>query len=513
MDGFLWLLALLAVAVAGYWLFGRKRPTVSASPAPAIRPSQQSSARSSTSQRVYVSEGGGLTITATFSGPFGHEPPEPTQAEVDELLLEYAFLADMKPKAVKKADLWWVSTTHERRVKDGAATVSKWLAPFVSEAILSLPELKPAIEAGAGYGGPYEAQKALRAAIRAKRKAKAAYDEELRALYGVGIAGEVARNLFNRIESSIAGWPAELLAQSDVEALHLDYTAIGYQQVSSFGKTDVKWFVQAWGEPSQHQAVGSFASALKKAAMARGAWAKFSDTKKYRESLTFEEWLAEAARHALKWSKPAEPTKLSEEELAELRELEEREEASRQQAWTALEGDHVIVDLETTGLDPTDDEIIEIGAIRLRGTAIEEFSVLVKPRGGVSPFITRLTGITPELLSREGSGLEEAMRRFERFADGLPLFAHNAAFDQSFLTAAARATGVPIRGPFHDTLSLCQEAWPNLRNHKLSSVAKHVGAPTPDHRALGDARATLAVTKALRQQRKPSGPLAHREMS
>lgn len=167
----------------------------------------------------------------------------------------------------------------------------------------------------------------------------------------------------------------------------------------------------------------------------------------------------------------------------------------------ATRGSWVIVDLETTGLG-AGAEITEIGAVRVRdGQLDDEFDTLVRPSRLIPPFITSLTGITPEMV-RDAEPIAPALERFISWAgfegDNPPVFvAHKAAFDVGFLRRAARVSSRPWP-PMRvvDTLALARLALPHplVRNHKLATVAAYFGiATTPRHRALRDARTTATV--------------------
>ena len=167
----------------------------------------------------------------------------------------------------------------------------------------------------------------------------------------------------------------------------------------------------------------------------------------------------------------------------------------------ASSGHWVVVDLETTGLG-AGAEITEIGAVRVRnGAVVDEFSSLVKPSQPIPPFITSLTGITPAMVA-EADPIASVLERFMEWSgigaeDSPVLVAHNASFDVGFLRRAALACARPWpRVRVVDTLALARLALPRplVRNHKLGTVASYFGTVTvPEHRALGDARATAEI--------------------
>jgi DNA polymerase-3 subunit epsilon len=159
-----------------------------------------------------------------------------------------------------------------------------------------------------------------------------------------------------------------------------------------------------------------------------------------------------------------------------------------------------ILDLETTGATAADCEITEIGAVRYLGGELEgTFQTLVDPGVAIPPFITVLTGIT-EAMVIEAPTIDRALPAFLEFIGDAVIVGHNVRFDLSFLEAAAGRLGyesLPNRSV--DTLGLARRLIrEEVRNLKLSSLAKHFRSPAPPtHRALDDARATAHVFFAL----------------
>lgn len=145
--------------------------------------------------------------------------------------------------------------------------------------------------------------------------------------------------------------------------------------------------------------------------------------------------------------------------------------------------------------------MIEFAALRVTsdGGVTDEFSALIRPSIRLPDAITELTGITRDAVDREGRPPADAMKAFVKFVGTDPVFFHNAAFDQGFIKRAASQAKVKFADPVHDTLPLARQAWPSLSNYKLTALAQHVGTTVPTHRALDDAKATLAVLLAARQ--------------
>jgi DNA polymerase III epsilon subunit family exonuclease len=160
----------------------------------------------------------------------------------------------------------------------------------------------------------------------------------------------------------------------------------------------------------------------------------------------------------------------------------------------------VVFDLETTGLSASRDRMCEIGAVRVKGLAIEEtFETLVRPGVALPPTIARLTGLREAEL-RQAPRPELALRRFLAFAGDAPLAAHNARFDVGFLDRAVeRLTGRRVAAPVVDTVWLARRLL-HRRSERfsLAQLAHFFGTSCePCHRALPDALATGEILIAL----------------
>lgn len=149
----------------------------------------------------------------------------------------------------------------------------------------------------------------------------------------------------------------------------------------------------------------------------------------------------------------------------------------------------IVFDTETTGLAPASERITEIGAVKLRGLEIvEEFHTFVNPEKSIPDNIVHLTGITDEMV-KDAPYEAEAFRSFAEFCGKAPLIAHNAPFDTGFLRVGFARAGLEYDYAAIDTVKICRAAAPNLKSHKLDSMAKHYGlGGFNHHRATDDAR-------------------------
>nr|MDT0664960.1 exonuclease domain-containing protein [Micromonospora sp. DSM 115978] len=118
----------------------------------------------------------------------------------------------------------------------------------------------------------------------------------------------------------------------------------------------------------------------------------------------------------------------------------------------------VVVDLETTGVSPSEDAITEIGAVKVRGgEVVAEMATLVNPGRSIPPMITVLTGLTDRMVAA-APPVEQVVPTILEFSKGAVLVAHNAGFDLGFLRAAAERAGYPVPKWEHlDTVRLARQ--------------------------------------------------------
>ena len=172
-----------------------------------------------------------------------------------------------------------------------------------------------------------------------------------------------------------------------------------------------------------------------------------------------------------------------------------------------VDGEYIVFDLETTGLSAATDRITEIGAVRVRGMEVlDSFDTFVNPGTAIPPDITRLTGITDDMV-KDAPEEREALEAFFRFCGECAiLVAHNASFDMGFLRAAMKRCGQKKKLSQIDTLIMARALYPELKKHKLDVVAAHVGVTQKNHhRADDDARVLgeifIKMLEKLRQER------------
>lgn len=154
--------------------------------------------------------------------------------------------------------------------------------------------------------------------------------------------------------------------------------------------------------------------------------------------------------------------------------------------------DFVSLDIETTGLSPMYDEIIELGAVKYRdGKPVDTFSSLVKPESPVDPFVTQMTGITNEML-KDAPSLFTILPVFIDFVGDDTIVGHNVNFDINFIYDACAVVGLPpFANDFIDTMRLARRMYKDFPNHKLDTLIDHFGLERRTlHRGLGDCELT-----------------------
>lgn len=133
----------------------------------------------------------------------------------------------------------------------------------------------------------------------------------------------------------------------------------------------------------------------------------------------------------------------------------------------------VAIDVETTGLSPTENELIEVSAIKYKGKEkLDTFTTLIKPKTKIPYCITKITGITNEMV-KNFPYVEEIMPKLVEFIGTSPIVAHNANFDYKFIQNYSDNSF--NKNKLIDTVQIGKILYPDLPNHKLGTIAKHIG--------------------------------------
>ncbi|RRD40187.1 PolC-type DNA polymerase III [Leptotrichia sp. OH3620_COT-345] len=155
---------------------------------------------------------------------------------------------------------------------------------------------------------------------------------------------------------------------------------------------------------------------------------------------------------------------------------------------------YVVFDIETTGLDPYKDKIIEIGAIKLKGKEIiDEFSAFINPEMDIPEEITALTNITNGMV-KDAEKIEKVLPEFLEFCKETTVVAHNAKFDVGFINQKAKKFGLEYSPSVIDTLHWARILLPDQKRFGLKYIANYFNVILDNHhRAVDDAKATAEI--------------------
>jgi DNA polymerase-3 subunit epsilon len=158
-----------------------------------------------------------------------------------------------------------------------------------------------------------------------------------------------------------------------------------------------------------------------------------------------------------------------------------------------------IVDVETTGLRPGEDRIIEIGIIRVaENKVVERYQQLINPERSLPYFIEQHTGITSDMVATAPT-FSEIMPTIKPLLDGCIFTAHNAGFDYSFIQSEYRREGEVYMAPRLCTVQLSRRLFPGHRRHNLDAIMQRFNIPCPTrHRALDDAEVVWQFLQQLK---------------
>lgn len=161
----------------------------------------------------------------------------------------------------------------------------------------------------------------------------------------------------------------------------------------------------------------------------------------------------------------------------------------------------VVLDIETTGLNPSVNEIIELSALKIiNNRVVKKFSTLVKPKGKISSYITQLTGISMSMTDN-APDIKTAIKNFYDFCSDSIVVGHNVKFDIGFISANLyKHHNIHFTNDYVDTLGLARKYLPMLPNKKLGTIAGFFKLNTEGmHRGLKDCAVTYMCFQKMKQ--------------
>lgn len=162
---------------------------------------------------------------------------------------------------------------------------------------------------------------------------------------------------------------------------------------------------------------------------------------------------------------------------------------------------YAVIDVETTGGSFVSERLTEIAIYLHDGTRIvDEFSTLINPEQPIPYMITRLTGITNEMVAGAPRFFEVA-RKIVEMTEGATFVGHNAAFDYNFIRHEFKRLGYNYRKPTICTVKMSRKLLPGKQSYSLGKLCQELGIKIENrHRAAGDALATTRLLELLLQE-------------
>ncbi len=158
-----------------------------------------------------------------------------------------------------------------------------------------------------------------------------------------------------------------------------------------------------------------------------------------------------------------------------------------------LDGEFIVFDIETTGLNSNFCGITEIGAVRIEGgEVIDRFSTFVNPGMPIPANIVALTGITDEMVA-DAPDTYTALTDFLEYIGDSVLVAHNAKFDMGFIARKCEECGLRFENDSIDSIAIAKIVLPELKSYKLNKLADYYKIPLKHHRAVNDAECTAKI--------------------
>ena len=159
---------------------------------------------------------------------------------------------------------------------------------------------------------------------------------------------------------------------------------------------------------------------------------------------------------------------------------------------------YVALDLETTGLNPATDRIIEIGAVKVvEGEVVSTLSTLIDPQVPISFRVSELTGIDASMIAGQPV-IDDLITDILEFTEDLPILGHNIIFDYSFLKKAAVNNRLTFEKDGIDTLKMARRILPELEHRGLEYLCGYFGIrPEKSHRAMDDAISAMKIYEKL----------------
>ena len=163
---------------------------------------------------------------------------------------------------------------------------------------------------------------------------------------------------------------------------------------------------------------------------------------------------------------------------------------------------YCVLDLETTGLSPNYDSIIEIGIIKVKENKIvDKYNSLINPGFLINEYITSITGITNEMLKGKPK-IIDLKKEVLNFIGNDVLVGHNISFDVSFLQ---KRFNEELKNEYIDTLQFCRKLFKELSHHRLTDMSNYLEISRNEHRSMSDCLCTKELYDCIKEKMKNNG--------
>ena len=187
-------------------------------------------------------------------------------------------------------------------------------------------------------------------------------------------------------------------------------------------------------------------------------------------------------------------------------------ESEKQKLWEFFPEGIIAIDLETTGLSPLVDRIIEVGAVKITPTGTSIFQTLINPEILIPQHTIDIHNITDEMV-KDSPLLADILQPLREFIGDLPVIAHNAKFDLGFIVMGMQKNNIILASnDVYCSCKLARHTHMEIPNHKLSTLVKELNIPLLNHhRATDDAFASLKIFMcSLERIKTPLSPMLKR---
>ncbi|MBC7429869.1 MAG: 3'-5' exonuclease [Bacteriovorax sp.] len=187
-------------------------------------------------------------------------------------------------------------------------------------------------------------------------------------------------------------------------------------------------------------------------------------------------------------------------------------ESEKEKLWEFFPNGIISIDLETTGLSPLVDRIIEVGALKITPTGSHIFQTLINPEIPIPPHTIAIHNISDEMV-KDSPTLVEVLHDLREFMADMPIIAHNAKFDMGFIVLGMQRAKLGLSAnDIYCSCKLARQTHMEIGNHKLSTLVKELNIPLLNHhRATDDAFAALKIFMcSLHVIKTPQSPMLKR---